>query len=183
MYVCMYIYFSYTKTQKRWLQQCRPKNLAALNYLPCTSKEYIILFCVYTYGLNIYIYIFFFFFLLLPHFYPLLLSPLSRSSRSSFLPVASFNSSTRRRTKPLASADNADWSLRSPPLSLCYLIFPLFCLSIFLRLKHQNPWSPIVVEFGAETVNNNLGLAHGDSYLSFLPQNQNSFLVPVQVRS
>ena len=75
----MYIYFSYTKTQKRWLQQCRPKNLAALNYLPCTSKEYIILFCVYTYGLNIYIYIYIFFFLSPPS--PLLpVAPLSPQS-------------------------------------------------------------------------------------------------------
>ena len=50
----------------------------------------------------------FLFFLLLPHFYPLLLSPLNRSSHSSFLPVASFNSSTRHRPKPLPSTNNAD---------------------------------------------------------------------------
>ena len=66
-------------------------------------KKNILFYFVFTLMENIY-----FFFLLLPHFYPLLLSPLSRSSHSSFLPVASFNSSTRRRTKPLASADNAD---------------------------------------------------------------------------
>ena len=52
----------------------------------------------------------FFFFLLLPHFYPLILSPLSQSSHSSFLPVASFNSSTRRQPKPLPSVDNVDLS-------------------------------------------------------------------------
>ena len=31
-----------------------------------------------------------------------------------------------------------------PSLSLYYLIFPLHCLSIFLCLKHQDPWSPIL---------------------------------------
>ena len=52
---------------------------------------------------------FIYFFLSPPSpFYPLLLSPLSRSSHSSFLPVASFNSSTHRQPKPLPSADNAD---------------------------------------------------------------------------
>ena len=85
-----------------------------------------------------------FFFLLLPHFYPLLLSPLSQSSHSSFLLVANFNSSTCCRPKPLPSANNTDWSLRFLPLSLCYLIFPLLCLSIFLRLKHQDLWSPVL---------------------------------------
>ena len=87
---------------------------------------------------------FFFFFLLLPHFYSLLLSPLNWSSHSSFLPVARFNYSTRHRPKPLPNTDHADWSLRPPPLSLCYLIFPLPYLSIFLRLKHQDPCSPVL---------------------------------------
>ena len=86
----------------------------------------------------------FFFFILHPHFHPLLLSPLSQSSHSSFLPVASFNSSTRHRPKPLPSTDNADWPLRSLPLSLFYLIFPLLCLSIFLRLKRQDPRSLVL---------------------------------------
>ena len=52
---------------------------------------------------------YFFFFLLLPHFYPLLLSPLIRSSPSPLLTVASFNSSTHRWPKPLP---NVDLSLR-----------------------------------------------------------------------
>ena len=29
-------------------------------------------------------------------------------------------------------------------LSLYYLIFPLLCLSIFLHLKYQDPWSPML---------------------------------------
>ena len=87
---------------------------------------------------------FFFFFLLLPHFYSLLLSPLNWSSHSSFLPVARFNYSTRHRPKPLPNTDHADWSLRPPPLSLCYLIFLVLYLSIFLHLKHQDPWSPML---------------------------------------
>ena len=102
-------------------------------------KKYILFYFVFTLWLKK-----IFFFLLLPHFYLLLLSPLNRSSHSSFLPVTSFNSSTCCRPKPLPSADNVDWSFRSPPLSLCYLIFPLLCLSIFLRLKHQDPWSSML---------------------------------------
>ena len=49
-----------------------------------------------------------------------------------------------RPPKPLPSTNNADWSLRSPPLSLYYLIFPILCLSFFLHLKHQDPWSPVL---------------------------------------
>ena len=87
------------------------------------------------------IFFFFFFFLLLSHFYPLLLSP--QSSHSSFLPVASTYSSTHHQPKPLP---NTDHSLHSLPLSLSlyYLIFPLLCLSIFLCLKHQDSWSPML---------------------------------------
>ena len=66
----------------------------------CSSKvkKYILFYFVFTLMVRIYI----FFFLLLSHFYSLLLSPLSRSSHFSFLPIASFNSSTcRHRPMPL----------------------------------------------------------------------------------
>ena len=58
---------------------------------------------------RIYIYIYIYIsFHLLPHFYLLLLSPLSQSS-------ASFNSFTRRRPKPLPNIDNTDPSLCLAP--------------------------------------------------------------------
>ena len=64
---------------------------------------------------------YFFFFLLLPHFYPLLLSPLNRSSHSSFLPIASFNSSTCRQPKPLPSVDPSLCPAPTTPIDLFIL--------------------------------------------------------------
>ena len=64
---------------------------------------------------------YFFFFLLLPHFYPLLLSPLNRSSHSSFLPIASFNSSTCRQPEPLPSVDPSLCPAPTMPIDLFIL--------------------------------------------------------------
>ena len=110
------LFFSITDHKRRVQQWSYKQNFLLLNYsahlfldVHCSSKVKKNYF-VFTLWLDFF---FFFFFLLLPHFYPLLLSPLNRSSHSSFLPVASFKSSTRRQPKPLPSPDNAEWSLLS----------------------------------------------------------------------
>ena len=99
---------------------------------------------------NIYIYIFYFvftlwleyfiifFFLLLPHFYPLLLSPLSQSSHSSFLLVANFNSSTCCRPKPLPSADPSPYPVLTMPIDLFVLCPYLSTISFFLYSVFQS---------------------------------------------
>ena len=81
------------------------------------------------------------FFLLLPHFYSLLLSPLNRSSHSSFLPIASFNSSTRHRPKSLPSTDNADpspYPALTTPIDLFVLCPYLSAISFFLYSVSQS---------------------------------------------
>ena len=128
----MYIYFSYTKTQKRWLQQCRPKNLAALNYLPCTSKEYIILFCVYTYGLNIYIYIYIFFFSF---------SSFPTSTRCSSLPSDgphTLHFFPLQASIPPPAAEPSPWPAPTTPIDLFVLRPYLSAISFFLYSVSQS---------------------------------------------
>ena len=94
---------------------------------------------------------YFFFFLLLPHFYPLLLSPLSQSSHSSFLPIASFNSSTRHRPKPLLRANLSPYLTPIMPISSFSAPISLlshFSYTLSLNLSPSQTPRPMIVDSG-----------------------------------
>ena len=134
-------------SQKIWLLNYSAQ-LKIIGHYSSKVKIYIYILFYFVFTLIVRI---FFFFLLLPHLYPLLLSPLSQSSHSSFLPIASFNSSTRHRPKPLLRANLSPYLTPIMPISSFSAPISLlshFSYTLSLNLSPSQTPRPMIVDSG-----------------------------------
>ena len=134
------LFFSITDHKRRVQQWSYKQNFLLLNYsahlfldVHCSSKVKKKLFCVHTM-----IRFFFFFFSF---------SSFSISTRCSSLPSIgphTLHFFPLQASSPPLAVNPSPCLAPTMPNDLCYLIFLLLCLSIFLLLKHQDPWSPVL---------------------------------------